>query len=168
MAHRIDPHYCNNFIDAHVLDRTGTPEDELVEQILSLAMDGKFTLLLPYSVKAEIEHPNTPGEVKRRALELIYTEPVTLTAPELETHRKVRELLRGYAKPGKHDQDAFHIVESAKYGGGYFITNDQRILKKQPELTRLVGIAIVTPSEFLDLYQRYEHEEANLSRGSPP
>jgi hypothetical protein len=158
MTLRIDPHYCNNFIDAHVLDRTGTPEDEVVEQILSLAMDGTFTLLLPYSVKAEIEHPNTPTEVRRRATELIFTEPVTLTAPELETHRKARELLRGNAKPGKHDRDAFHVVESAKYGGGYFITNDQRILKKQSELTALIGIVIVTPTEFLDLYRQYEEE----------
>lgn len=158
MVRRIDPHYCNNFVDAHVLDRTGTPEDQVVDQILSLAMDGKFTLLLPHSVKDEIEHPNTPPEVKRRALGLIFTEPVTLTEPERETHRKARELLRGNAKPGKHDQDAFHVVESAKYGGGYFITNDQRILKKQPELTKLVGIAIVTPTEFLDLYRRYEEE----------
>jgi hypothetical protein len=62
----IDPHYGNNFIDANVLDRKGTAEDEAVDKILELAEDGKFTLLLAYSVKAEIEHPNTPLDVKRR------------------------------------------------------------------------------------------------------
>ena len=63
----LDPRYSNNFIDANVLDRTGGPEDGAVNDILRLRDDGAFTVLLPHSVKAEIEHPNTPAEVKRRA-----------------------------------------------------------------------------------------------------
>ena len=31
------------------------------------------------------------------------------------------------AQRGKHDADTFHVVESAKYGGRYFVTNDERI-----------------------------------------
>jgi hypothetical protein len=58
----IDPHYGNNFIDAKVLDRKGTAEDEALDKILELAGDGKFTLLLAHSVKAEIERPNTPQD----------------------------------------------------------------------------------------------------------
>lgn len=106
MARRIDPRYFNNFIDAHVLDRTGGSEDAVIDEILSLVEEGKFTLLLPHSVKAETEHPNTPDDVKRRAAGLLFTEPVSLTAPEMELHAKVRTILQGNAKAGKHDRDA--------------------------------------------------------------
>ena len=110
----LDPRYGNNFIDANVLDRSGGPEDAAVDEVLRLRDDGAFTLLLPYSVKAEIEHPNTPPEVKRRAGSFIYSMPVQLTAPELATHVKIRAMIQGNAQPGQHAKDAFHLVESAK------------------------------------------------------
>jgi len=86
----LDPCYGNNFIDANVLDRTGGPEDAAVDKILRLRDEGAFTVLLPDSVKAEIEHRNTPREVKRRAEGFIFSIPVELTAPELATHDKIR------------------------------------------------------------------------------
>lgn len=144
-------------IDAHVPDRVNDEEDEIVDRILELSGDGKFQVLLPYSVKAEIEHPHTPAIVKRRAMSLIYTEEVALTEQELAMHSQIREIMRGNAKPGKHDADAYHIVESAKYGR-YFITNDQRILQKRGEIADLLQIVIVTPREFLDAYERFASE----------
>ena len=157
MTHLIDPRIVNSLIDAHVLDRTGGPDDDIVDEILSLAAEEEINLLLPYSVKSEIEHHNTPAKVKRRAAELLYTEPVSLTPGEKEQHRRVREILQGNAKLGKHDRDAFHVVESAKYGE-YFITNDQRILQKAPEIVAAVGIGIVTPAQFLTTYRCYASE----------
>jgi len=68
-------------------------------------------------------------------------------------HQKVREIMRGNAKEGKHDMDAYHVVESAKYGR-YFVTNDERILRKAKDISALLSIAIVTPSEFLDQCRR--------------
>lgn len=53
----------NNCIDANFFDRTGGPEDAAVDTILRLHEEGAFTLFFPYSVKAEIGHPNTPAEV---------------------------------------------------------------------------------------------------------
>lgn len=123
----LDPKFGNNFIDANALHYQGGPEDEVIAKILALAGDRRFTLLLPHSVKQEIEHPNTPADVKRRASGLIYSIPVNLTAQENATHKKIRDLIQGNAKPGKHDADAFHLVESAKYGR-HFITNDRRLL----------------------------------------
>jgi hypothetical protein len=158
MARRIDPRYVNNLIDAHVLDRTGGPQDTAVDLILELAAAGAMTVLLPHSVKTEIEHPNTPDDVKRRAIELIYTEPVQLTPQELALHQKIRNILRGKAKPGKHDRDAYHVVESAKYGG-YFITNDERLLRKAPEIADLLHIEIVTPLAFMNQYERFQKEQ---------
>ena len=155
MARRIDPRYFNNLIDANVLNRTNGPEDTVVDEILGLAEAGKITLLLPYSVKSEIEHPNTPADVKDRAAGLVFTEPVSLTSGEIEFHQKVRSILQGAAKPGKHDRDAFHVVESAKYGG-YLITRDRRILNEASEITNILEVAIVTPADFVSLYRSFE------------
>jgi hypothetical protein len=148
----LDPKYGNNFIDANALDHTGGPEDEAMDKILALAEARHFTLLLPFSVKREIEHPNTPSEVKRRASGLIYSMPVQLTAPELATHKKIRDLVQGNAQPGQHAHDAFHVVESAKNGGRHFITNDKRLLKKAPEIWKALMIRVLTASEFIKDY----------------
>jgi hypothetical protein len=147
----VDPRYGSNFIDANVLDRTGGPEDSAVDTILQLHERGAFTLLLPHSVKAEIEHPNTPAEVKAKAAQLIYSMPVQLTPPELITHKKIAALIQGNAKPGRHAKDAFHLVESAKYGR-HFITNDGRLLKNAEDIWRLLQLKVLKPSEFLAAY----------------
>lgn len=159
MVYRIDPSYTNALIDANVLDHVGGPEDAVVDRILALHEEGKVSLLLPHSVKAEIEHPSTPAPVKQRALALVFTERVSLTPEETCRHRKVRNLVSGNAKPGKHDRDAYHVVESAKYGG-YFITRDERLIKKRAEIAKFLGqtFAIVTPTEFLEVYDRVEKQ----------
>ncbi len=157
MAQRIDPRYFNSLIDANVLDRLGGSDDAVVDQVLALADEGTISLVLPHSVKAEIEHPNTPAAVKKLALAFIYTESVSLTPKEVDRHQQVRDLVRGSAKPGKHDRDAYHMVEAAKYGG-YFITRDQRLIGKRVEIDRLLGqgFNIVTPAEFLKIYKQFE------------
>jgi predicted nucleic acid-binding protein len=148
----LHPTLGNNFIDANTLDRTGGPTDADVDRILALAEDGEFTLLLPYSVQAEIAHPNTPSDVKRKASRLIYSMPVQLTEQEKWTHQQIGELIRGNARAGKHANDAFHIVESAKNGGRHFITNDDRLLKKAPEIWQELLIRVLTASEFIHDY----------------
>ncbi len=148
----LNPKFGNNFIDANALDHTGGPEDAAIDRILALAEAGQFTLLLPYSVQRELEHPNTPPETKRKASRLIYSMPVQLTAPEIATHKKIRDLIQGNALPGKHDDDAFHLVESAKNGGRHFITNDDRLLKKGGEIWKALMIRVLTASEFINDY----------------
>jgi len=106
---------------------------------------------LPYSVKAEIQHPQTPAEVKQKAALLLFSMPVQLTGPELATHEKIRVLIQGNAKPGQHDKDAFHLVESAKYGR-HFITNDGRLLKKAAEIWEQLQLKVIKPSDFLAAY----------------
>ncbi len=146
----LDPRVGNSFIDANVLNQTGGPEDAAVREILRLRW-GTFTVLLPHSVKAEIAHVNTPAEVKQRATEFIYSMPVQLTPAERATHDKIRALIQGNAKPGQHDRDAFHLVESAKYGR-HFITNDGRLLKKAEQIWELLHLKVLKPSEFLAAY----------------
>jgi predicted nucleic acid-binding protein len=164
MLDHLDPRIGNNFIDANVLDRTGGPESAAIDAILELYQrddnDNHFTLLLPYSVKAEIAHPHTPAEVKVRAAHMIYSTPVQLTAPEKETHEKVRALIQGNSKSGQHDSDAFHLVESAKYGGRHFITNDQRLLKKANQIWRLLHLKVLAPSEWLAAFNAHAGERS--------
>jgi hypothetical protein len=153
----LDPRVGNNFIDTNVLDHTGGPEDAAVSEIMRLRW-GNFTVLLPHSVKAEIAHPKTPAEVKQRAMEFVYSLPVQLTPAELATHDKIRALIQGNAKPGQHDKDAFHLVESAKYGR-HFITNDGRLLKKAEEIWEMLHLKVLKPSEFLAAYLAHADEE---------
>jgi hypothetical protein len=147
----LDPNFGNNFIDANALDYSGGPEDAAVDKILSLVRDGRLILLLPYSVKKEIEDPNTPPELKQRVSGLIYSMEVTLTAHEKATHQKIRDLMQGNAKPGKHAPDAFHLVEAAKYGR-HFITRDGRILGKGRAIWDLLQLRVLTPSQFIEDY----------------
>jgi hypothetical protein len=148
----LHPTLGNNFIDANALDHAGEPRGAAVDRILALAEEGEFTLLLPYSVQAEIAHQNTPPKVKRLASRLIYSMLVQLTEQEKATHKWIRELIQGNAGPGKHADDAFHLVESAKNGGRHFITNDGRLLKKAPEIWKALMIRVLTANEFINDY----------------
>jgi hypothetical protein len=53
-------------------------------------------------------------------------------------------------------RDADHLFEAAKYGG-YFITHDQRILKKVGQLGHLLppSLTVVTLAEFLDIFDDF-------------
>ena len=156
MRSQPDPRYCNNCIDAHVLDVKSIPGDAVVDEILELYVDGKIPLFLPHTVQEEINHPNTPLETKRRAADLLYTMDVQLNAEELALRDKISIVFQGNAKPGKHKSDAYHVFEAMKYGN-YFITNDIRILKKGKELSNLLRPAqVVTPTEFLSIYRQSE------------
>jgi hypothetical protein len=42
-----------------------------------------------------------------------------------------------------------HVWEAAKYGGGYFITRDQRLLARTELIAELKRIEIVNPETFL-------------------
>jgi hypothetical protein len=152
----LDPRWGNNFLDCNALDRTEEIEDAAMDEIPELhEQPDTFTLLLPYSVKAEIEHPSAAAEEKRKAAGFVYSMEATLTPPELATHEKVRILIQGNAKSGRHDKDAFHLVESAKYGGRFFITKDRRLLKKASEVWAILRLRVDKPSEFLSAYHSH-------------
>ena len=157
MACLIDPRYSNTFIDANVLDSEGDAEAAAVDEILELE---EVTLMLPHSAKAEIEHPHTPSDVQRRASGLNYTVRVTLTPGERDEHRKVRDILQCNARTGKHDRDAIHLVESSKHGGGYFLTNDSRILDKASEIEAILQLVVLRPTAFLKVYRSFENGRA--------
>lgn len=152
---RIDPRIHNNFLDANFWNDTGNPvEGSAMLEILDLAQQGEVSLILPFSVKAELEHPNTPPEIKRAASGMIHTLRTELSPNELAIRSKLLVLIQGNAKPGKHDRDVFHLLEAAKYGGGYFITKDGRLLKKGMEIGYLLAsLRVVCPSDFMKYFR---------------
>lgn len=44
---------------------------------------------------------------------------VQLTEPELALHERVRAVIQGNAKPGRHHKDAFHLVEKRQIRPGF-------------------------------------------------
>ena len=150
---RIDPRIHNNFLDANFWDANGDPsDDQAAIEILDLEHQEEINLVLPFSVKGELEHPNTPPHAKRAASGMIYTERTELTLNEQAIRAKLLALIQGSAKPGKHDRDVLHLFEAQKYGGGYFITKDKRLLKKKMEIRSLLtSLRVVSPSDFMSI-----------------
>ncbi len=158
MRNGLDPRICNITLDANAVDRDGGLHDGFVDRLLNLRQAGKINFVIPGSVRGEVQHPNTPTNIKSAVLPEIFSTGVSRTAGEHATLRQVRALLRGNAAPGKHDADAFHLCEAAqKCGGGYFITHDRRMLERREELRPLLGPAfrIVTLCEFLETYDEF-------------
>ena len=153
----IDPRRTNTMLDANALDDKEGPAGAVVDELLALIRDRTINAVLPHSVKAEIEHPNTPAYVKERASELIFSVPVEPNSQEHDLRRRVLALLQGNAKPETHEADARHIVEAGKYGS-FFITNDKRRpIKMRDAIAELVpNLWIVTPEEFLEIYRDHE------------
>jgi predicted nucleic acid-binding protein len=157
MNRPLDPRRVNVTIDANALDKDGSARDAFVDRALQLRQAGKIRFVIPAGVRREIEHPNTPQKVKDAVLPEIFTMPVGLNEQEQEFRQRLTAALQGNALPGKHAADAYHLAEAAKYGG-YFITHDERILKKSGDLQNLLppSLQIVTLERFLEIVDDYE------------
>ena len=144
MAHQQrPPQYTHSFIDSCAFDPGG------IEEAASRRIFEKWpNIIVAHSVQKELEHPNTPDDVKRMGQAFVYTIETELTPELLEKKREIRSLIQGNAKPGKHKGDADHIFELYKHGGGYFVTTDERLLSFSEELFRRYFITTIKPSEY--------------------
>lgn len=145
-----NPRISNNFLDTCAFDPKAEPEASCSRAIFQLYDEGKIRLVLSHTNQKEMEHPNTPAEVKCEAAKMIFTIPVQLTQPEIQRLSNISTLLTGNATPSAHWADATHINESIKYGG-CFITTDKRILSNKAELERF-GAVILKPCEWMSFY----------------
>ena len=152
----LDPRRANNFLDSCAFDPKYSPEDDAAQQIRALGKDGQVNLVLTHSNQKEIDHPNTPADVKREAAAMLYTIETSLNQDEVARKNQIHAVLTGNGKPEKYAADAAHVFEASKYVG-YFITTDQRILGKREELRRVSAATIFTPSEWLKVF----HEAAS-------
>lgn len=142
----LNPYICNILVDSCAFDPDDESESRASE---ALFKNERLNIVIAHSNMKEIEHPNTPAWVKQKALSRIYTEETSLTPQEIDTKRKIHAILTGNGKPEKMAKDAEHVFESHKYGG-YFITNDHRILAKREEILKISNARILRPTELLE------------------
>lgn len=155
MAERnIDPRRTNILVDSCAFDPKYSPEDTASEALFKLSQENIIILIVAHSNQKEIEHPNTPAWVKREAQSRIYTIETGLTDNERNMKTKILGILAGNGKPENMRQDAEHLYEASKYGS-YFVTTDERILKRAKELYECCNVAVLRPSEMLRIYQAY-------------
>jgi predicted nucleic acid-binding protein len=66
--------------------------------------------------------------------------------------------MQGNADASTHAADASHLSEAIETGCGYFITHDNRILKKRNELRKVIPptLQIVSLAEFFQIVDDYD------------
>lgn len=166
----VPPQKSNTHIDSCAFDPKYSPEDKSADEIFHLYENWKNTgiiLEIAHSVLKEIDHPNTPLWVKEKAYKIGYTIPTDFMKEEKNLLREIEKNLAGNGKVENIRQDARHIFEAHKHGH-YFITTDDRILKKKMQLHQICAcsLAIVKPSEFLALVKTYDEKIKNITTSS--
>ena len=152
----INPRITTIFIDSCAFDPKYSTEDQASLYLFELSEKGELILNIAHSTQKEVEHPNTPRWVKREANKLIYTIETSLTPDEQTRKTKILMILAANGKPENMIKDSEHIFEADKYGS-YFVTADERILKKREELMDIVSVNILKPSELLEILKSYEN-----------
>ena len=150
----VNPWITNTMLDSCAFDPKYHPEQEAAEELFRLHREQQLPILIAHSIQKEIEHPNTPGWVKREALGKVFSVQVENTCEELSFKRKLLALLAGNGKPQSIAADTEHIFEAQKYCS-YFVTTDKRLLDKASDVHALCRLSILRPSEFLGLVQSY-------------
>ena len=151
----IDPRITSVSLDANALDDCVICNNKCVEKICMLNQnlsEYRICFKLPYLVKHEIAHANTPKSVKNRANGFIYTNKTPLNSDESEQLEALEIHFRGNGVGNRHDADSNHIFEVIKYGGGYFITEDKRIREKSKEL----NLFALSRHEFMPVLEKFE------------
>ncbi len=122
-------------VDANALDRDGSPRDAAVDAFRAAVAAGRVRLFVPSGVLAEMRAPGAPAAVRAEALGL--PPPRRAAPPTARQHIdriRVRAIMRGDGRPGKHDADASHLSEAAEAGCDAFLTRDGKILRKRDVL----------------------------------
>ena len=150
------PRKVNVAIDGNALNRDGSAHDQLVDRLIALGKAGTVNLIVPKKVREEVLDLKTP-EQKKASLPPIFTLPVGLNSEEARELAVIKKALRGNAKSDRHDADADHLFEAAKYAG-YFITHDERILKKSGTLADVLppSLTVLPLEEFMRIFDEYE------------
>jgi len=145
MAHQQrPPRYTHTFIDSCAFDPDGMEEETASRRILEKLPN----VIVAHSVQKELDHPNTPDDVKRMGNALVYTIETALSPELLRKRDEIRTLIQGNSRPGQHKSDADHLFELYKYGGGYFVTTDARLLSYSDTLFRNYFITTIKPTKY--------------------
>lgn len=142
------------FLDNCAVDSKDNFEKIAIDKIYLWTKVGAIVDIGP-SVQEEINHPNTPSEVKRIVNKLGYT-PVKpcLNEEEKECLDQIKKILAGNGDVRTIKKDAENVFEAHKSAANYFVTLDKKILKKREQLHKLClfSLRIVKPSELVKKY----------------
>ena len=136
------PKFTHSYMDSCAFNPGGS-EEECIRRLARLYDDGE--------INKEIGHPNTPGDIKKRAATLIFTTELSLNQEQVTIRETLRAMIRGNGKPGQHEKDADHIFDLQMHGGGYFITTDARLLSLSGILFKKYSVTTITPCEYEEL-----------------
>lgn len=152
----LNPYIANIFIDSCAFDPKYEPGTSCSTEIFRLYEKQEINLIVSHSVLKEADHPNTPAHIKAEAASKIYSLNTSLTSEERNKKQKIWSILKGNGKPENMEQDADHVFEAHKYGG-YFVTTDNRILKRRPDLSNICNALIVKPCELIKLLNEHKN-----------
>ena len=89
----LDPRNTNVALDANALDRNGSERDSLVDRVNALVEDRTLTIVVASDVRAEVQNPRTPAEVKDAVLPRIFNLRHALNATQQDERRRVAAML---------------------------------------------------------------------------
>lgn len=138
------------FIDTCALQKEG-----FMEEVNKLACAKKIFPLIPNSVRKEIhkEGSNVPDFVRELFNTVLHTQSVELTSYEKSQRILLKQQSRGNTLPKNIDQDLEHVCEAIKYRARYFVTCDERLIKKEALINKQFHqIYLLTPEAFLSLF----------------
>jgi len=163
MARYVDPLIHNTMLDANILDEVVAQTNAAVNRIIDLDDSGRdLTIVLPYSVRDELNNPATPASVRAAANKFIYSIPVQLTAPEIACLKRLVEEAQGNSQRKNVERDLYHIFETGRHGGGHFVTRDEWLLRNAELIWDLARVEIVTPEEFAEKVEGAFERRATL------
>ena len=111
MGRYVDPLVHNTMLDANLLDEVVSGMSAAVNRIIELDDSGDdINIVLPYSVRDELNHSATPAAVRAAANRLIYSVPVELTAPEIASLTRLVNEARGNSQRKNVERDLHHIL----------------------------------------------------------
>jgi predicted nucleic acid-binding protein len=154
----LPPRRCNVACDSNALDRGNNARNELVERFETMSTANELIVVVAGGVRREVQHPNTPDEIKAAVLPQIFNLRPVPIAEQQVARRHVATILQGNAQPDTHAADASHLSEAAETGCSYFITHDNRMLRKRDELRAALPptLQIVTLEEFFEILDDYD------------
>ncbi|HXB80675.1 MAG TPA: type II toxin-antitoxin system VapC family toxin [Bradyrhizobium sp.] len=159
----LNPRRTNIGVDANALDLDGSARDDLVRRFCAMSDAQELIVVVAAGVRNEVQNPKTPSNVQVAVLPQIFNLRPGLTSGQQEERRRLARILQGNADPSTHAADASHLSEAVETGCGYFITHDNRILKKRSELRPVIPptLQIVSLAEFFQIVDDYDegHDE---------
>ena len=111
MARYVDPLVHNTMLDANLLDEVVSGTTPAVNRMVVL--EG-INIVLPYSVREELNRPATPAVVRAAANRFIYSIRVELTPPEIARLNCLINEARGNSQRKNVERDLLHILKRAR------------------------------------------------------